>query len=227
MHTWERSDGSGRVKSSIGRVVSIATLLISLAALYLAMRKPAPVAPPQRATAAAANAESFQNKVNQLEQAQAQGQTGSEVRLTASEISAAIAQATAQAGSLPAPVQPTSTNSTNSTADPSAAIAPGVLDATAIGEPMINMEGDIVRGQFLTEIGGKKVYVTVAGHLGAKDGYATFEPTEFKVGDLNIPVSLVNDTLQKKMLEQRDRLKLPDFVSDVRVENGELVVKQK
>jgi hypothetical protein len=29
------------------------------------------------------------------------------------------------------------------------------------------------------------------------------------------------------MLEQQDRLKLPDFVSDVRVENGELVVKQK
>jgi hypothetical protein len=92
---------------------------------------------------------------------------------------------------------------------------------------MINMEGDVVRGQFLTEIGGKKVYVTVAGHLGAKNGYATFEPTEFKIGDLNVPVSLVNDTLQKKMLEQRDRLKLPDFVSDVKVENGELIVKQK
>jgi hypothetical protein len=28
-------------------------------------------------------------------------------------------------------------------------------------------------------------------------------------------------------LEQRDRLKLPEFVSDVRVENGELIVKQK
>jgi hypothetical protein len=228
MHTWERSEGSGKVRSSISRIISIATLVISLAALYLAMRKPAPVAFPQASTTAAANAESFQNKVNQLEEAQAQGQTGSEVRLTAGEISAAIAQATAQAGSVPAPVPPASTSSTNSTADPSAAIAPGALDATAIGEPMINMEGDIVRGQFLTEIGGgKKVYVTVAGHLGAKDGYATFEPTEFKVGDLNVPVSLVNDTLQKKMLEQRDRLKLPDFVSDVRVENGELIVKQK
>jgi uncharacterized protein YpmS len=76
-------------------------------------------------------------------------------------------------------------------------------------------------------VGGKKVYVTLAGHLGAKDGYATFQPTEFKVGDLSIPVSLVNDALQKKLLEQRDRLKLPEFVSDVRVENGELIVKQK
>ena len=42
-----------------------------------------------------------------------------------------------------------------------------------------------------------------------------------------MPVSLVNDALQKKMLEQQDRLKLPGFVSDVRVENSQLVVKQK
>ena len=69
--------------------------------------------------------------------------------------------------------------------------------------------------------------MTIAGRLGSKDGYASFDPTEFKVGDLNVPVSLVNDALQKKMLEQRDRLKLPDYVSDIHVENGQLVIKQK
>ena len=47
------------------------------------------------------------------------------------------------------------------------------------------------------------------GRLGEKDGYATFDPTEFKVGDLDVPVSLVNPALQKKLAEQRDRLKLP------------------
>ncbi|PYX36506.1 MAG: hypothetical protein DMG75_10345 [Acidobacteria bacterium] len=91
----------------------------------------------------------------------------------------------------------------------------------------LNFEGDIVRGQFLTEIAGKNVYVTLAGHLGTKDGYATFDPTEFKVGDMNVPVALVNDALQKKLAEQRDRLKLPEFVGDMKVENGELVMKQK
>jgi hypothetical protein len=223
MHTWERSDSPAKGNSSLGRIVSIATLVIALVALYLALRKPDPVAAPQPATAVAANAQSFQTKVSQLEQAQAQGQSGSEVHLTAGEISAAIAQATSQPGNVPGSAQPNGA----STPDPSASLAPGAIDASALGEPMISLEGNVVRGQFLTEVGGKKVYVTLAGHLGAKDGYATFEPTEFKVGDLNIPVSLVNDTLQKKMLEQRDRLKLPDFVSDVRVENGELIVKQK
>lgn len=224
MHTWDKSDSTGKIRFSISRIISIATLVTSVAALYLALRKPAPVAAPQPAAAVVANAESFQTKVTQLAQAQADGQTGSEVHLTAEEIGAAITQAQ---GSVPLPSQPTVVSSGHSTTDPASAIGPGALDASAMGEPLISMDGDVVRGQFLTEVGGKKVYVTLAGHLGAKDGYATFEPTEFKVGDLNIPVSLVNDALQKKLLEQRDRLKLPEFVSDVRVENGELIVKQK
>jgi hypothetical protein len=52
--------------------------------------------------------------------------------------------------------------------------------------------------------------VTISGHIGEKDRYATFDPTEFKVGDLNVPVSLVNPALQKKLAEERDRLKLAE-----------------
>jgi len=33
----------------------------------------------------------------------------------------------------------------------------------------------------------KDVYLTLAGHLGSKDGYATFEATEVKLGDLSVP----------------------------------------
>ena len=100
------------------------------------------------------------------------------------------------------------------------------------GEPevkdyKVNFDGDVARGQFVTQIGGKDVYVTLAGHLGSKDGYATFEPTEFKVGDLSIPVSMVSGALQKKLAEQRDRLKLPDDVGNIKVENGQLVATQK
>jgi hypothetical protein len=38
---------------------------------------------------------------------------------------------------------------------------------------------------------------------------------------------MVNAQLQKKMAEQRDRLKLPDFISEIAVQNGELVIKRK
>jgi hypothetical protein len=42
-----------------------------------------------------------------------------------------------------------------------------------------------------------------------------------------VPVSLVNDQLQKRLAEQRDRLKLPESVGGLRVENGEVVVSNK
>ena len=38
---------------------------------------------------------------------------------------------------------------------------------------------------------------------------------------------MVNSQLQKKMLEQRDRMKLPDFISDIAIQNGQLVIKRK
>ena len=56
---------------------------------------------------------------------------------------------------------------------------------------------------------------------------ATFEPTEFKVGELSVPVSLVNGPLQKRLREQRDRLKLPDSVGGIKVENGEVVLSNR
>jgi hypothetical protein len=44
---------------------------------------------------------------------------------------------------------------------------------------------------------------------------------------LSVPVSLVNPALQKKLAEERDRLKLPDNVGAVKVEHNELVMQQK
>jgi hypothetical protein len=93
--------------------------------------------------------------------------------------------------------------------------------------PVVSLHDDLVTGQFITKVAKQQVYVTVSGHLGAKDGYVTFEPTDFKVGDLSIPVVLVNPALQKKMAEQREQLKLPAFVGDLRVQDGELVIRPK
>ena len=91
----------------------------------------------------------------------------------------------------------------------------------------MNFEGDLAKGQFLAHVAGRDVWVTLEGHLGSKDGYATFEPTKIKIGDLEVPVSLVNDQLQKRLLEQRDRLKLPENVGSLRIENGEVVMTNK
>jgi hypothetical protein len=208
------------------RIISFATLAISILTLVLVLKRPAPVAPAAAPAAAAANAQSFQEKVNQLTQPRVQGEGESEVRMNSGELSAALAQA---AGVLPATTaapanSSTSAPSSSSPAGPATEF-PGAVPN--IKDYQVSMDGDIVRGQFLTQIAGKDVYLTLAGHLGAKDGYATFDATEVKVGDLSVPVSLVNEVLQKKLAEQRDQLKLPNNVKDLKVENGELVFVEK
>jgi hypothetical protein len=146
--------------------------------------------------------------------------------MNSGELSAALAQA---AGLLPttapAPANASSNSPTSSSPASGAMEFPGAVPN--IKDYQVSMDGDIVRGQFLTQIAGKDVYLTLAGHLGSKDGYATFDATEVKVGDLSVPASLVNDVLQKKLAEQRDQLKLPNNVKDLKVENGELVLVEK
>ncbi len=209
------------------RVISLVTLAISLFTLVLVVRKPAPVAVPVSAATSAANVQSFQEKVDRLEQPAAPGQSGSEVRLTSGELTAAIAQATGMLAT--SPTAPANTASSPSPPAPSAPGSPTEFPGAVpnIKDYQVSMDGDVVRGQFLTNIAGKDVYLTLAGHLGSKDGYATFDATEVKVGDLSVPVSLVNDALQKKLAEQRDQLKLPNNVKDLKVENGELVLVEK
>lgn len=221
------------MKFKIDRIISIATLVASLIAIILVLKKPSPVAPSQPPAAIAEHAQSFDQKMAQFEaetqqstQANESTQTSqaatsqtsssvapnskAEVHINSEEISAVLAQSLGNAGA--------------AGLTPNSNVGSG---APTIKDQKVDFDGDVVHGQFLTEIAGKDVWVTISGHIGQKDGYATFDPTEFKVGDLNVPVSLVNPALQKKLSEERDRLKLPDNVGNVKVENSELVMKQK
>lgn len=210
-------------KYKVDRIISIATLIASVVAILLVLKKPAPVAQPLPPAAIAEHAQSFDQKMTQFEQASQQTSAVSssdssqpsssdspkpEVRINSDEITAVLAQSLGNGGQL--------------TPDSNVGSA-----APTIKDQQVSFDGDVVHGQFLTEIAGKDVWITISGHLGEKDGYATFDPTEFKVGDLNVPVSMVNPTLQKKLAEQRDRMKLPENVGSMKVENGELVMQGK
>jgi hypothetical protein len=222
------------VKFKLDRIISIATLAASLLAIVLVLKKPAPVARPQVPAAIAEHAQAFDQKMAEFQQAAQQtpasgssDQSSSrlaaaqpvsaspgpkaEVHINSDEISAVIAQSLGNAAGASA----LSSDSNIGSAAPT------------IKDQQVSFDGDVVHGQFLTEIAGKDVWITISGHLGDKDGYATFDPTEFKVGDLSVPVSLVNPALQRKLGEERDRLKLPDNVGAMKVENGELVMQQK
>jgi hypothetical protein len=232
--------GGLAMKFKLDRVISVATLTASVIAIILVLRKPAPVAPTQAPAAVAAHAQSFDQKVSQFEQAaqQSAGNGGLDATPSQSGSAASSSSLSSSAGGASASKAELHLNSdeigaaltealgaaAGGTLSPDTNVGPG---APTIKDQHVSMEGDVAHGQFLTEIAGKDVWITVSGHLGQKDGYATFDPTEFKVGDLDIPVSLVKPALEKKMQEERDRLKLPDYVGDVKVKDSELVMTQK
>jgi hypothetical protein len=212
--------------SKLYRVISIATLVAGVVAIVLVLKRPAPVAQPQAPATAVERAQplgqtidqridqpgpaaqqapapfsgNYQSSAvpsqNQQQPVAASPQPKAEAHSSSDGISALLAQAASAAGSASAGAL--SSDSEVGSGEPN------------IKDQQVTYEGDMVHGRFLTEIAGKDVWVTISGHMGSKDGYATFEPTELKVGDMEVPVSLVNPALQRKLAEQRDRLKLPN-----------------
>jgi hypothetical protein len=200
------------------KVPRLVVLVILVVILALLLTPPARLSiKPQSATILEKNATSFQSKLGELEEAHQQGQ-GAEVRLPSDEVGAALIVANS-----PTPaIQPVVDGSASKTPELTPKQVP-------VKDPQVIFEGDEVKGQFSAQVYGKDMLVTLTGHLGEKDGYVTFNPTSFKIGSMPMPISLVQAQLDKKFSEPetREKLKLPDFVSDLRVENGQLVIVEK
>jgi hypothetical protein len=205
----------------LDRIISIATLVAACIAIVLALKKPGLVAVP------AAPATGTANVVNQKAPSPEPAVQQTQTTYSSEAPKAAPAQVSSFSASTSSPAvavhsRPEAGTNTDAIsamlAKTLGAVGPDALTPDSnvgSGEPnikdqQVTMEGDVVHGRFLTEIGGKDVWVTISGHMGEKEGYATFDPTEIKVGDMDVPVSLVNPLLQKKMAEERDRLKVPN-----------------
>ena len=204
------------MKLKLDRIISLATLVAAVVAIVLVLKKPAPVEP-QAPTV--------------IVQQPVPAQTATPP--TQSPVSAAYTPSSAYTPtpvSSPTPAPQAATSNAKPAAqagsnEVSSALAKmlgsmgGAMNLSPdsnvgssmpnIKDQQVTMDGDIVHGKFLTEIAGKDVWVSISGHMGEKDGYATFDPTEIKVGDMDVPVLLVNPALQKKLAEERDRLKIP------------------
>jgi hypothetical protein len=223
----------------LDRIISIATLVVLVVAVVLLVKRPAPQeAKPTAGTAAniqPVNPQTLDQRPDPMApalmpaQQTSQGLWQAQSSAGNSAPSSALTSATPQGSqNVPASqgMKAAESHATSNTDAIGAAINQ-MLGASAgsaalspesevgsgtpnIKDQKVTYEGDTVHGQFLTEIGGRDVWVTISGHMGQKDGYATFDPTEFKVGDVNVPVALVNPALQRKLAEERDRLKLSD-----------------
>ncbi len=206
----------------LDRIISIATLLALLVAIFLLVKKSAPTAQTPQAPAAASGQINTQSSSQKAEQPEptaraVQPTQQSQPSLGYPATSAVLPQTKSSAAPQSAKANPRVNSDAVSAAISKVlgASAAGLTPDSNVGDGAPNIkdqkvtyDGDTVHGQFLTEIAGKDVWITISGHMGQKDGYATFDPTEFKVGDMEVPVSLVNPALQRKLAEERDRLKI-------------------
>jgi len=215
------------MKVKIDRIISIATLAASLIAISLVLKRPASVPQPQAPAATPERGQSSDQGARQsdpqVQVSPSQPFQSQPAQSASSRVSGAAAGQVSSLASASAKPQ-VHVNSDAVTAALTQALgaagASGLTPDSEVGsgspnikDQQVTMDGDIVHGRFLTEIGGKDVWVTISGHMGEKDGYATFDPTEFKVGDMEVPVSLVNPALQQKLAEERDRLKVAESES--------------
>lgn len=204
-------------------------MMVAIFALlgFAALRRPPAVAPESTPEAIQARAQDFDAKLQHLANAHERGES-SEARFTAEEVNAVISRTMHEAAE-PAPTTPPSSTpqpAQNTAPEPA---TPGTPGGAPIRTVQVAFQGSEVTGQFATEMYGKEVYITLSGNLGSRDGYVTFDPTGFKVGNLVVPVDWLRESFQEKLAEpeNREKLKLPDFVASLRVENGELVITEK
>jgi hypothetical protein len=76
---------------------------------------------------------------------------------------------------------------------------------------------------------GKDMTLQLEGRLSAQNGYLNFEPVSGQIGSLPIPQSSLESAVQRLMNspENREKLKLPPEITDLRIQNGEVVAIYK
>ena len=201
------------------RFLRWSTYLAALITIILVLRKSPP--PPVVATPQAAA--SAEQKVSQVQETVSQGQPAT-LRLNQNEVNSYLANHLDLA---PQAASPETSNATQTTEG-----GPGALTSTDIDQAKssvkdvkVTMEGDQVHAYVVFDMHGKDMTLDLVGKLGAQDGYLKFEPVSGKIGSLPIPQSALESAVRQLMEspENREKLKLPSDVSDLHIENGELV----
>ena len=100
---------------------------------------------------------------------------------------------------------------------------------SSVKDVKIDMDGDLVKAYVVFNFHGKDLSMELDGHLGSQDGYMKFEPVAGKLGSLPLPQSTLDAAVAKIMdsPENREKLRLPNDISDVQIVNGNAVLSYK
>lgn len=194
----------------IFRWTTYAFALIAILMISHAAPPPPVVTSPQ----AAASAE---QKIEQVEQAVTSGQPAT-LRMDESELNSYLASHL--------DISPNG----SSNASPSGAAPADVEQVrSAVKDVKVQLIDDRVRAYVLFGFHGKDMTLQLEGRLGAADGFLRFEPVSGQIGSLPIPQSTLESAVRRMMEspENREKLRLPAEISDLRIENGQVVASYK
>jgi hypothetical protein len=100
---------------------------------------------------------------------------------------------------------------------------------SSVRDVKIELVGDRVRAYVVFDLHGKDMSLRLEGKLRAAEGYLQFEPTGGAIGAFSLPRSALEHAVGRLMdsAENREKFRLPATISDLRIENGEMVVSYK
>jgi hypothetical protein len=228
----------------IFRIIRWSTYAAALVTLLLVLRKaPAPVV--ETSPQAAARAE---QKFEQAEQAVSSGQPAT-MRMDQTELNSYLTShldiasnpaASATSSTHSPGALPTSNSSRTSAATPDGASSamPTPSESpveqieqmrSAVKDVRVELIEDRARAYVVFDLHGKDMTLQLEGRLSAENGYLRFEPVAGQFGSLPIPQSALESAVQRLMEspENREKLRLPDGMSSLKIENGELVATYK
>jgi hypothetical protein len=211
----------------IFRIVRWTVYACALVLLILLLHKSAPPVVSTTPEAAARAEQKFQD----VQQAVAQGQPAT-LHMSETELNSYLASHLV----LPA------ANANMPNAAPNAAPSAGADGALNAEQPTmddieqmrsnvkdvkVQLVDDHVRAYVVFDVHGKDMTLQLVGKLGADNGFLRFEPVSGQIGSLPIPQAVLEAAVRKMMEspENREKLKLPSDISNLKIENGEVVTQ--
>jgi hypothetical protein len=221
------------------RVAQWATLGLILLIIVLILRKgtpPAVSADPSAASRA-------EEKIRDSQVARSMGEPH-KLQLDSTELNSYLNANLGTTSNLPAQGASTSTAEPHAVAPPASSAAPGAgLGApsateqaptleevqSSVRDVKVDMVGDVVKAYVIFNFHGQDLSMELDGHIHAENGYLKFEPISGAIGSMPLPASTLQSVADRIMdsPENRDKMKLPAGVNNIRVVDGQVVVDYK
>ncbi len=99
----------------------------------------------------------------------------------------------------------------------------------SVKDVRVEMQGDLVKAYIIYNFHGEDLSLELDGHLRAENGYLKFDPVGGSLGSLPLPSSVLQSAAERlfESPENREKLKLPDNVTDIQIVDGQVVASYK